>query len=98
MEFNLSTLETLIKSKKVEIQEGVFLVCDQQEIKTYMYLKDGNIRIDFDAPFVCLHIEKLGFKKLINLVNPRIEYIVIKEKSFDVKLSSLGNWEFPRGE
>lgn len=97
MEFNLNTIETLIKEKKVEIQEGVFLTCDSQEIKPHMFLKDGEIRIDFDAPFVYLHVEKLGPKKLINLVNPRIEYIIIKEKSFDVKLSSLGNWEFDRG-
>lgn len=96
MEFNLKTLETLVKEKKVEIQDGVFLTCENQEIKIHMYLKDGNVRIDFEAPFICLHVEKLGPKKLLNLVNPRVEYIIIKEKSFDVKLSSLGNWEFDR--
>ena len=96
MDFNLSTLETLIKVGKVEIQEGVFLTCEKHEVKPHLYVKDNSVVIEFSAPFVYLHVEKLGPKKLLNLVNPRVEYIIIKEKSYDVKLSSLGNWEFPR--
>lgn len=98
MKFNLSTLETLIKDKKVEIQDGVFLTCEKQTIKPNLYFKDNNIVIEFEAPFIYLHIEKIGIKKLLNIVNPRIESITIKEKSFDIKLSTLGVWEFARGD
>lgn len=96
MEFNLNTLETLIKVGKVEIQEGVFLTCEKHEIKLSMYVKDDNVVIEFDAPFVYLHVEKLGIKKLLNVINPRVESIIITDKSYNVKLSSLGNWEFDR--
>jgi len=96
MEFNLKLLEELLKNKKVEIQPGVFICCDEGVIKPTILLKGGDLVIQFDAPFTYLHVEKLGPKKLLNLVKPRIESVRFTEKSILAKLSSLGEWEFER--
>ena len=92
----LTLLETLLKTGKVEIHEGVSILSEKQLIKSSVYLKDGEVVIEFDAPFLYLHVDKLGPKKLVNLVKPRIETIVIKEKSIAVTLSTIGTWEFDR--
>lgn len=97
MEFNLDTLQSLLVDKKVQVQEGVFLCSDSSTVKAVMTVNDNKeIVIDFDAPFTYLHVEKLGPKKLLNLVKPRVEVITISDKSIKVKLSSLGEWEFER--
>lgn len=96
MNFGIETLENLLKEKKVEIQEGVFLCCDKQLIHLDIFLREGNIVVEFNAPFTYLHVEKLGPKKLLNLVSPRVESVTITPKSYIVKLSSLGEWEFER--
>ena len=96
MNFSLETLETLLKDRKVEVQEGVFVCCDKQLIHLDMYLKNGSVVIEFAAPFTYLHVEKLGPKKLLNLVKPRVESLTITPTSYLVKLSSLGEWEFER--
>lgn len=96
MNFGLETLEGLLKDKKVEIQEGVFLCCEKQLIHLDIFLKEGNIVIEFNAPFTYLNVEKIGPKRLLNLVSPRVESITITPKSYIVKLSSLGNWELER--
>ena len=92
----LTLLEDLINSGKAEIQDGVFLVSEEKMIKPVIYGKNSEVVIDFDAPFVYLHVTKLGPKRLVNLVNPRVEHIVIKKTSIEVKISTLGTWEFER--
>jgi hypothetical protein len=97
MEFNLATVQELLSKNKVQVEEGVFLCSDSATIRAVITLNDDNeIVIDFDAPFTYLHVEKLGPKKLLNLVKPRVEVITISDKSIKVKLSSLGEWEFER--
>jgi hypothetical protein len=97
MEFSIELLEKLLKDKKAEIQTGVFLCCDKGLIKPTVSLNnDNNVVIEFEAPFTYLHVEKLGPKRLLNLIKPRIESVTITPKSFNVKLSSLGIWEFER--
>lgn len=97
MEFNLDTLQALLVDKKVQVDDGVFLCADSSTIKTVITVNDEKeIVIEFDAPFTYLHVEKLGPKKLLNLVKPRVEVITISDKSIKVKLSSLGEWEFER--
>ena len=97
MEFNLDMLQSLLVNKKVQVQEGVFLCSDSSTIKTVITVNDEQeVVIEFDAPFTYLHVEKLGPKKLLNLVKPRVEVITISAKSIKVKLSSLGEWEFER--
>lgn len=97
MEFNLDTLQALLVDKKVQVDDGVFLCSDSSTIKTVITVNDDKeIVIEFDAPFTYLHVEKLGPKKLLNLVKPRVEIITISTKSIKVKLSSLGEWEFER--
>lgn len=96
MNFGIETIETLLKEQKVEIQEGVFLCCDKQLIHLDILLRDGNIVVEFASPFTYLHVEKLGIKKLMNVIRPRVESVTITDKSYDVKLSSLGTWSFER--
>jgi hypothetical protein len=94
MDFSPKFLKTLLKDGCVELQDGVFLVSDGKVLKPTIYLKDDALIIEFEAPFLYLHVEKLGPKKLLNLVKPRVEYIKITDKSKLVKLSTLGEWEF----
>lgn len=96
MNFGIETLETLLKEKKVELQEGVFLCCDKQLIHLDIFLKEGNIVVEFNAPFTYLLVTKLGVKQLLNLVSPRVESVTITPKSYIVKLSTLGSWEIER--
>lgn len=97
MEFSLSTLQSLLVNKKVQVDEGVYLCSDSSTIKTVMTVNDDKeIVIEFDAPFTYLHVEKIGPKRLLNLVKPRVEVITISDTSIKVKLSSLGEWEFER--
>lgn len=93
MDFSPKVLKELLKNGRVEIQEGVFLVSDGKVLKPTIYVKDDALIIEFEAPFLYLHVEKLGPKKLLNLVKPRVEYIKITDTSKLVKLSTLGEWE-----
>lgn len=96
MNFGIETLETLLKEQKVEVQEGVFLCCDKQLIHLDIVLRDGNIVVEFNAPFTYLLVTKLGVKQLLNIVKPRVESVTITPKSFIIKLSTLGSWEIER--
>lgn len=96
MAYDIGLLEQLLKNKEVEVQEGVSICCEKQIIHLDIYLKDDNIVIEFAAPFTYLRITKLGIKSLVNIVNPRIESITITDKSYDVKVSTLGVWKFAR--
>lgn len=93
MDFSPNILKKLLKDGRVEVQDGVFLVSEGKALKPTIYVKDDTLIIEFEAPFLYLHVEKLGPKKLLNLVRPKVEYIKITETSKLVKLSTLGEWE-----
>jgi len=93
VDFNAKILKELLKIGRVEIQEGVFLVSDGKVLKPTVYVKEDALIIEFEAPFLYLHITKLGPKRLLNLVKPRVEYIKSTATSTVVKLSTLGEWE-----
>ena len=93
MDFSPNVLKELLKNGRVEIQEGVFLVSDGKALKPTIYVKDDALIIEFEAPFLYLHVEKLSTKRILNLVKPRVEYIKITDTSTLVKLSTLGEWE-----
>jgi hypothetical protein len=57
---------------------------------------DGNVVVEFSAPFTYVLITKLGPKRLLNLVKPRVESITITPKSYILKLSTFGNYEVER--
>lgn len=96
MNYDLSLLEKLLKDKQVEIQDGVLICCEQQLIHLDIYLKNDNIVIEFAAPFTYLLVKKIGVKRLLNLVKPRIESITITPKSYIIKLSTIGDYEIER--
>jgi hypothetical protein len=93
MDFSPNLLKTLLKDGRVEIQDGVFLVSEGKALKPTVYVNDGALIIEFEAPFLYLHVEKLSTKRILNLVKPRVEYIKITDTSTLVKLSTLGEWE-----
>lgn len=93
MNFDINSLKTLLKTGALEVQDGVMLVSDHNQLSPKIYMKDEDLIIEFEAPFLYLHIEKLGPKKLLNLVKPRVEYIKSTPISTVVKLSTLGEWE-----
>lgn len=88
MEFNEDSVIKLLTEKKLEVAEGVFLHCSD-EINMKVYEKDGNVIIEFSAPFAYVHVESFGPKRLLNLVKPRVEYVKLTPKSRVIKLSSL---------
>lgn len=96
MNFDINSLKTLLKTGALEVQDGVMLVSDHNQLSPKIYMKDEDLIIEFEAPFLYLHIEKLGVKKLLNLINPRVESITITDKSYDVKISTLGTWKFAK--
>lgn len=96
MEFNITSVKTLLRDGQLEVQDGTFLVSDQKNLKFSIYMKDEDLIIDFEAPFLYLHVTKLGVKRLLNVIKPRVESITVTDKSYNVKLSSLGTWEFAR--
>lgn len=95
MSFKIEDLKELLIHGKFEVQSGVFLICENKVLSPKVYMSsDGEaIVIEFEAPFMYLHITKLGPKQLLNIIRPRVEYIKIKENSTLVKLSTLGEWE-----
>lgn len=96
MKYDISSLEALLKDGKLEVQDGVFVICEKKIIHLDIYLKGENVVIEFGIPFTYLHVEKLGPKKLLNLVSPRIESLTITPASYIVELSTFGKWEFER--
>lgn len=96
MVYDIGLLEQLLKNKQVEVQDGVSICCDKQLIHLDIYLKNDNIVIEFTAPFTYILITKLGPKRLLNIVRPRIESITITPKSYILKLSTFGDYEVER--
>ena len=96
MAYDIGLLEQLLKNKEVEVQEGVSICCEKQIIHLDIYLKDGNVVVEFAAPFTYVLITKLGPKRLLNLVKPRVESVTITPKSYILKLSTFGNYEVER--
>lgn len=96
MKYDISSLEALLKDGKLEVQDGVFIVCEKKIVHLDMYLKGENIVIEFAAPFTYLLVTKLSVKRLLNVVKPRIESLTITPKSYIIKLSTLGEWEVER--
>lgn len=95
--FGLDELEKLLRDKKLEVQDGVFVCADEGVCKPTLFVgDDGFLHVEFEAPFMYLHVTKLGPKKLANLVKPRVLKIVFKKDTILVSLSSLGDWEFDR--
>ena len=88
MEFNLNSLRQLILNKSVEISDGVNLL-SSGEINLKIYANDDDVIISFDAPFPYVHVTKVGPKKLLNLIKPRVEYIKLRSNSKVLKLSSI---------
>lgn len=93
MNFDINSLKTLLKTGALEVQDGVMLVSDHNSLSPKIYMKDEDLIIEFEAPFLYLHVTKLGIKRVLNIVNPRVEYIKITPTSTVVKLSTLGEWE-----
>lgn len=93
MDFNITSLKKLLKEGSLEVQDGVSLISENKNLKPIIYVSDDNLIVEFEAPFLYLHVTKIGPKRLLNLVKPRVEYIKFKPDSTVVKLSTLGEWE-----
>lgn len=97
MATSLKDFEKLIKEKELEVSDGVYIIC-KEEIKLSIFEDDGAVVIKFDAPFPYLLVKKLGPKQLLNLVEPKIESIRIREESINIGLSSFPDFEIKRDD
>ena len=91
----LKEFETLIKLKELEVSDGVYVIC-KEELKLSIFEDKGAVVIKFDAPFPYLLVKKLGPKQLMNLVEPKIESVLIKDKSITISLSNFPDFEIKR--
>jgi hypothetical protein len=93
MDFNIASVKLLLQNGQLEVQDGVSLISENKNLKPVIYVSGNDLIVEFEAPFLYLHVTKIGPKRLLNLVKPRVEYIKFKPDSTVVKLSTLGEWE-----
>ena len=95
MELGLKEFEQFIKTKELEISDGVFLVC-KEEVRLVIYAKDDTVIVEFEAPFAYLLVKKIGPKRLLNVLEPKVKQICIKESSIVIQLSNFPDFEIER--
>ena len=91
----LQIFETLVKEKSVEISDGVLLKCGE-EINLSIFKDGDNVKVKFGSPSVQVFISKLGPAKLLNVVRPTVEHIVITEKSYNISIDNGPDFEVER--
>lgn len=99
MASKLQQIETLIKTGELEFTDGVFIRCGEEIRLSVFHDKSvDSVIIKFDPPFAYLKVKKLGPKKLINILDPKIELVEIKPKSIRIQLTSFPDFEIERDE
>lgn len=94
---SLKDFETLVKTRELEVEDGVFIHCGEEiKLSIFHNKENDSVIIKFDAPFAYLRVKKLGPKRLVNLLDPKIELVEIKEKSIRIELSNFPDFEIER--
>jgi len=87
MEFNLDTLETLLKTKELQLEDGVKLVCGEK-IRPVLSYANGVTSIEFESPFVYIVLEKLGKINIFD-IKRKINRIEIGPKTITLVIDSF---------
>jgi hypothetical protein len=93
----LGMLEDLIKTKSVQVSDGIVLKCaDEINLSIFKHASMDAVVIKFHSPSVKVEISKMGPLNLINVLRPTVESITISKRSYKISIDNAPDIEVSR--
>jgi hypothetical protein len=92
----LSMFEELVLTGKVEVSGQDVTIQRGAEINVKIYEEDGYVVVKIGSPPVQLYVNKLGPKKLLNVLRPTLQEVHIHKDRFSVLSDNCPDIDFER--
>jgi DUF1009 family protein len=88
--------EKLVLDGQVEIDGQDVTIKRGAEINVKIYAEDGHVVIKFGSPPLQLRVNKIGPKKLVNMLRPTLQEVQIHKDRYSVLSDNCPDIDFER--
>jgi hypothetical protein len=92
----LATFEKLVLEGSAEIDGQDVVLTRGSEINLKIYAEDGYVVIKVGSPPIQLKVQKIGPKRLVNVLRPTLEQIEMHSDRYVVRSDNCPDVEFER--